>query len=105
MGTYNILKTKIECPRCQKVADQEIDLHFGYTNEMLEFNLGDKYIWFLEKEFQNGGRPVNGTIDGEGYVVCELCSCDFFVSVKVRNDVIEEVEHDSTKKPFLANLL
>lgn len=105
MGTYNVLKTKIECPRCKQFAEQEVDLHFGYTNEMLEFNLGDKYRWFLRKDFKNGGRPENGNIDGEGYVVCELCGCDFFVRVKVRNDVIESVEYDSTKKPFLADLL
>jgi hypothetical protein len=103
MGTYNILKAKIECARCKQFAEQEIDLHFGYTNEMLEFSVGDKYRWFLGKEFQNGGRPENGNIDGEGYVICEICKRDFFVIVKVRNDVIEEVRHDSTKKPFLAD--
>ncbi|MGI9054576.1 MAG: hypothetical protein ACR2F2_02105 [Pyrinomonadaceae bacterium] len=101
MGTYNILKTKIKCPRCKQVTDQEVDLHLGYTNEMLEFNLGGKYLWFFGKDFKNGGRPENGDIDGEGYAVCELCRRDFFVSVKVRNDVIEGVEYDSTKKPFL----
>ena len=105
MGIYNILKTEVECPRCKKRAEQTVDLHFGYTNEMLEFNLGDKYLWYFGRDSKNGGRPENGNIDGEGYVVCELCRCDFFVSVKVRNDVIEAVEHDPTKKPFLANLL
>lgn len=101
MGTYNILKTKIECPRCNKIVAQEIDLHFGYTNEMLEFNLGDKYRWHFGKESQNGGRPENGDIEGEGYVVCEICRGDFFVKVAVKNDVIESVEFDSSKKPFL----
>ena len=102
MGTYNVLKkVKIECPRCKQFAEQEVDLHFGYTNEMLEFSLGDKYLWFPKKDFKNGGRPENGTIDGEGYVVCELCKRDFFVRVKVKNDVIEGVELDSIKKTFL----
>jgi hypothetical protein len=101
MGTYNMLKAEIKCARCEEIAAQEIDLHFGYTNEMLEFNLGDKYVWFFGKEFQNGGRPENGNIDGEGYVVCELCRRDFFVKVAVRNDVIVKTEFDSTKKPFL----
>jgi len=101
MGTYNILKTEIECPRCKKFAMQEIDLHFGYTNEMLEFNLGDKYRWHLGKEFQNGGRPEKGNADGEGYVVCEFCRRDYFTKVIVRKDVIESVYIDLTKKPFL----
>ena len=68
---------------------------------MLEFNLGDKYRWHFGKEFQSGGRPENGNIEGEGYVVCEICRRDFFVKVAVKNDVIECVEFDSTKKPFL----
>lgn len=65
MGTYNILRAKIECPRYSRIAGQEIDLHFGYTNEMLEFNLGDKYFWCSGRELQNGGRPENGNINGE----------------------------------------
>lgn len=101
MGTYNILKTKLKCPRCKQIAEQEIDLHFGYTNEMLEFNLGGKYLWCLGRDFQNDGRPEDGNIDGEGYVVCEICKKDFFVRVAVRNDVIESIEFDSTKKSFL----
>jgi len=101
MGTYNILKTEIKCPCCNQITEQQIDLYFGYTNEMLEFNLGDKYLWCFGKEFQNGGRPENGNIDGEGYVLCELCRRDFFVKVAVRNDVIGNIEFDLTKKPFL----
>lgn len=101
MGTYNILRTEIECARCKQIAEQEIDLHFGYTNEMLEYNLGGKYLLCPGRNFQNGGRPENGNIDGEGYVVCELCRRDFFVKVAVRNDVIESVDFDSTKKPYL----
>lgn len=101
MGTYNILKTEMECPRCQKITMQEVSLHFGYTDEMLEFNLGNKYRWHLCKEFQNGGRPEKGNIDGEGYVECELCKKDFFVKVVVRNDVIENVVFDSTKMSYI----
>lgn len=101
MGTYNILRTEIECPRCKRIAVQEIDLHFGYTNEVLEFNLGEKYLWHFGRDSKNGGRPENGNIDGEGYVVCELCRRDYFVKVVVRNDVIENIDFDSTKKPFV----
>ena len=101
MGTYNILKAEIKCARCEKIAMQEVGLHFGYTNEMLEFNLGEKYLWHLGRDSKNGGRPENGIIDGEGYVVCELCRRDFFVKIEVRNDVIESIIFDSTKKPFL----
>ena len=68
---------------------------------MLKFNLGDRYVWRDGKEVQNGGRPENGNIDGEGYVECRLCKKDFFVKVEVRNDVIENVEKDSLNEPFI----
>jgi len=101
MGVYNILKAEIKCPRCSQTAEQEIDLYFGYQNEMLKFRLGDRYVWREGKEVQNGGRPENGNIDGEGYVECRLCKKDFFVKVEVGNDVIEKVEHNSTKELFV----
>jgi hypothetical protein len=68
---------------------------------MLEYKLGEKYLWCFGNEVQNDKRPENGNIVGEGYVECELCKKDFFVKVKVRSDVIRSVEHDSTKKPYI----
>ena len=62
MGTYNILKTEIECPRCNQIVEQKVDLYFSYTNEMLEYKIGDKYLWRLGKEVQNGGRPKMGNL-------------------------------------------
>jgi hypothetical protein len=103
MGTYNILRAEIKCPHCNRIAPQQVDLYFGYTNEMLEYKIGDKYLWCFGKEVQNGGRPENGNINGEGYVECELCKKDFFVKVEVRNDVIQKIKYDSTKKSYIAN--
>ncbi len=100
MGIYNILKAEIESPRCCQTAEEQIDLYFGYRNEMLEFKVGDEYIWCVGKEVQNGGKPENGNIDGEGYVECDLCKRDFFVKVVVRNDVIKNIEFDSMKKGY-----
>lgn len=101
MGVYNILRAEIECPRCGQIAEQEVDLYFGYRNEMLEFKIGDEYLWCLGKEIKNGGRPENGNIDGEGYVECNVCKKDFFVKISIRNDVIENIKFDSTKKPYI----
>jgi uncharacterized C2H2 Zn-finger protein len=100
MSVYNILRAKIKCPRCGQVAEQQIDLYFGYRSEMLEFKIGDKYLWCFGKEVHKGGRPENGNIDGEGYVDCEFCKKDYFVKVVVRNDVIENVEFDLMKKGY-----
>lgn len=101
MSSYNILKAEIECPRCKQTAKQEIELRFGYTTEMFEFKIGDSYNWRGGKAVQNGGRPNNGDFNGEGYVECSLCKCDFFVQVKIRNDLIEKIEHDSTRQPYI----
>ncbi|MCU0239076.1 MAG: hypothetical protein MUC29_06510 [Pyrinomonadaceae bacterium] len=67
------------------------------------FKIGDKYLWRLGSQVQNGGRPENGNIDGEGYSECQLCKMDFFVKVIVRNDLIEDVEVDLSKKPYIAD--
>jgi hypothetical protein len=80
---------------------QQVDLYFGYANEMLEFNLNDEYIWRSEKAARNGGKPENGNIDGEGYVECGICGKDFFVNVVVRNDIIKTVRIDSKKKGYM----
>lgn len=103
MGTYNVLITKMQCPRCNQNGEQEIEIYFGNTSKMLEFKISDKYLWCVGKEIQNGGRPENGNLDGEGYTECKFCKKDFFVNVKVRNDVIEGFELDSTKKPYIVD--
>lgn len=101
MGTYNILKATIQCPRCNQITEQNIEMFFGYTAELLKFKVGDKYIWCEEKQDDNGGRPKNGSIDGEGYSECHLCNKDFFVKVIVRKDLIVDIEFDSSKKPYI----
>ena len=100
MGVYNILKTKIECPNCKEISEQQVDLYFGYRNEMLEFKIGDKYVWKEGKEVQNGGRPTNGNLDGEGYFECENCDKDFGVKVLVRDDRIQAIKTDLGKVGF-----
>ncbi len=101
MSAYNILKAETKCPRCEAFSDQQIDLYFGYRSEMLEFKIGDKYVWRNGKEVQNGGRPKDGNLDGEGYVECESCHKDFFVKVLVRNDEIKDVILDLEKKGYI----
>lgn len=68
---------------------------------MDEYSIGDEYKWLLGKAVQNGGRPENGNVDGEGYTVCSLCKKDFFVKVIIRNDVIRCVEPDLYKSPYI----
>jgi endogenous inhibitor of DNA gyrase (YacG/DUF329 family) len=97
MGTYNYLHAEISCPFCGKTSSTEIDLHFGETIYMKTFTLGDEYSWVPRKAAQNGGRPPEGTMDGEGYAECPECHKGYYVKVTVRNDRIESVSADQEK--------
>ena len=101
MGTYNILQTNITCPHCKMLAGVEIDLYFGDTHMMDKFMLGDQYKWVPGKTPQNGGRPEEGNVDGEGYTECPNCRRDFFVKVMVREDKLESVKPDTEKAAYI----
>ncbi|NMB58736.1 MAG: hypothetical protein GYA12_06180 [Chloroflexi bacterium] len=64
---------------------------------MRTFNLGDEYTWVPRKAPQNGGRPFEGNLDGEGYAECPVCRKGFYVKVAIRNDRIESVSADAGK--------
>lgn len=97
MGTYNYLFTNITCPFCGKTSSTEIDLHFGETIYMKTFAIGDVYTWAPRKGVQNGGRPPDGIMNGEGYAECPECHEGYYVKVSVRNDRIESVSADAEK--------
>jgi hypothetical protein len=101
MGLYNTLPVQMICPRCQETVDVEVDCYFGYRESMKTFQIGDKYEWWLGKAVQNGGRPPDGDIDGEGYAECPACNKDFFVKVIVRGDVIKGVEPDPSRRYYI----
>jgi len=102
MGTYNEIYYELQCPRCKEESKQYIQLHFGDTRYLTELKIGDKYPWVENKSIQNGGRPENGNIDGEGYVECEKCKKDFIVKAIIRNDILENIVIDQSKKPYIA---
>ena len=101
MGTYNEITTDLKCPRCNGSAKMYVQLNFGYTNEIMELYLGDPYPFHPNKAVQNGGKPKDGNIDGEGYVECPLCKKDFFVKAIVRNGILKSIEPDTNKKPYI----
>ena len=103
MGTYNTLHTTLRCPRCGVEVDATVDCHFGYTSEMVELKIGDRYPWLPRKHPQNGGRPEHGTVDGEGYMKCPRCHKDSFFRVLVREDVIVGVESDAQKPGYISD--
>jgi hypothetical protein len=101
MGTCNTILAETSCPRCSARVPVEVACRFGYTAEMFRFRIGDRYAWRPRKAVQNGGRPEGGDVDGEGYTDCPACGKDFFLKVIVRGDIIQAVEPDPAKQPYL----
>ena len=99
MGTYNTLDAEMACPRCGETSRMEIDLYFGYRR-LLRYHLGSKYTWDIGKSVKNGGRPDNGTMLGEGYAECPVCTRDFFVNVTVVEDVLTSVAPDTSRPGY-----
>ena len=100
MAVHNYILVSIQCPRCSSHEDATIDTMFGDI-QMGRLHVGDKYPWRERKAVQNGGRPPNGNMDGEGYTECTHCKKDFWVSIKIRSDIITGVEVDLTKQTYI----
>ena len=100
MSLYNKLPAEMVCPRCGASQEFEIDLYFGYR-DFIRYELGDSYEWRPRKAVQNGGRPPNGDLDGEGYTQCSQCEKDFFVCVEIRGDKIVAVRPDISREPYI----
>lgn len=100
MSVHNILKTRVKCPRCGEESEMEVELYFGFRN-LIEYKIGEKVKWIPLKAIQNGGRPNNGNLNSEGYAECPKCKKDFFVIVHIKGDVIESLEADLDKKPYI----
>jgi len=88
------------CPRCGKESEMEVNLYFGFRN-LIDYKIGDTVEWVPRKAVQNGGRPDNGNLNGEGYAECPICLKDFFVIAHIKNDVIESLQANSDKKPYI----
>jgi len=78
----------------------KVDLYFGFRDQ-LSYKLGETYRWTKSPLVKNGGRPPNGTTNGEGYTECPHCKKDFFVIVNANNDKLESVMPDTAKKPYI----
>jgi uncharacterized C2H2 Zn-finger protein len=102
MGTYNTILASLACPRCGSVVEAEIDCKFGWAGDMKTLRIGDEYPWVdNRKQFQNGGRPPEGSVDGEGYMECPACGKDAFILVEIRDDVIVSVRPDHSRAGYI----
>jgi hypothetical protein len=69
--------------------------------DQINYALGDRYQWVPHVAIQNGGRPVDGSLQIDGYVECPLCGKDFFVNVLVNDDHLSEVEVNPLKQGYI----
>jgi len=97
VGVYNTLSLSLACPYCGAVSQMVIDTYFGYRG-LLTYHAGDTVEWWPRKAVQNGGRPADGNLEGDGSTECPQCGRDFFVRVLVRADSIVGAEVDVGKK-------
>lgn len=100
MSTHNIILAEVVCPRCGGVV-REIEGFVG-LGELREYRIGDRIQWAPRKSPQHAGRPPDGNVDAEGYGVCPRCGKDFFLVLRVRNDVLESVAPDPSKPGYIS---
>ena len=100
MSAYNILSTEETCPHCGARFAGEINLYFGYL-DLSQYQIGDTYRWAKKGGPKKGGRPEDGTCDGEGYSECPVCGRDFFLVVRVEQDRIVSAEPDPRKPGYI----
>jgi hypothetical protein len=101
MSAFNYLLVDMICPRCGISSPQEIEMFFG-SADLHEYNLSQRVHWGVAGGPDRGGRPKNGTMIGDGYSVCPVCNKDFHVKIHVYADVLESVEVNKDRMPYIA---
>jgi hypothetical protein len=100
MGLFNTIHTTIECPRCSQSAEVEVEVKFGWTNQ-IDYAVHDEVRWSSSLEFPPIDRPADGSGQFLGYCECSLCHKDFWVQVQVERDRIERIEVDLSKQGYI----
>jgi hypothetical protein len=97
----NRLIANIVCPRCGTTNDQEVEVTLdGQGFASGDYRLGDRVRWLPGRDREDGGRPVSGDLDADGYVECPVCERDFFLTVSVRGDAIVGTEVNPAKPGY-----
>ena len=88
----NRLYASLVCPHCGTENVQEIEVELDHRGLRRSYRLGDRIDWLP------GQRPDAAPGVATGYVVCTVCGRDFFVEVRIVDDIIDSVAVD-TKRP------
>lgn len=100
MGSFNILEADLLCPRCKVTATMEIEFKFG-SPDLTRYHLGDKLTWGRSKLEKKLASYTSDPVVAEGYVQCPECNKDFFVKITMHQGVLEHVEWDATRPPYI----
>ena len=100
MAAFNTLLTVLTCPHCGHRGDMEVEFRFG-RRDQLRYRLGDRLVWTGGGGAKPLRRPADGNLTGDGYVDCPHCRKDFWVTLRVRADVIAEVAVDHTRSGYI----
>jgi hypothetical protein len=101
VGAFNEVAAEVRCPRCGGLTTMVVNLYFGLRNQ-IRYSLGDQVEWVNTRlGVQNGGRPSEGNLDGEGYAECPLCKKDFFLVAEIRGDRLVRVRPDLQRQPLI----
>jgi hypothetical protein len=100
MAIYNILELALSCPRCGNNVNIEAEFRFGFRN-LERYHIGDKIQWKGSGVSKPKQRPQGGNYEGEGYSECPICHKDFWISMKVRNDILVDAEVDVSRDGYI----
>lgn len=92
MSLANRLYAEVECPRCRRVGETEIEVVLDGHGAANDYRVGDTVDWNPCYGRSYSGRPPLGDLAGDGYAVCSECDKDYFVTVIIERDVIERIE-------------
>lgn len=99
MAAFNILEiNSVICPRCHSKTSAEAEFRFGFTNQD-RYKMGETLEWGGKGKGHK--QPENGNYTGEGYIQCEVCNKDFWIKIKIEQDIIKGFEVDSAKPGYI----
>lgn len=96
VGNYNTVSAPVVCRRCGTLVNADIELRFGDTSKFLTLTIGERVPWVPGRLEKHGGRPEGENLDGDGYMECPSCHKDSFLTVFVRDDIIQAVTAPKT---------
>lgn len=93
MAIHNILLFLAECPRCRSTGQFEAEFRYGdFAN----------FPYYLGQKVKNPPAVViKDRAEIDGYVVCEVCNKDFWITIQFDSNTIQGASLDSPRAPYI----